>query len=112
MCHEFDTAQSAATRIFFGRTDPAHRLPLSGKIAIKAPCTVDQLHALPQESADADGVQARRRNSAARARLSLQAAHPDQARLQNPKFVTTLYVTDKMPRGYWSDRGYNWFSGS
>jgi hypothetical protein len=37
---------------------------------------------------------------------------PTKLGFKNPKFVTTLYVTDKMPRGYWSDRGYNWFSGS
>jgi DMSO/TMAO reductase YedYZ molybdopterin-dependent catalytic subunit len=37
---------------------------------------------------------------------------PTKLGFKNPKFVTTIYVTDKMPRGYWSDRGYNWFSGS
>jgi len=26
--------------------------------------------------------------------------------------VTTLYVTDREPNGFWEDRGYNWFSGS
>jgi DMSO/TMAO reductase YedYZ molybdopterin-dependent catalytic subunit len=30
---------------------------------------------------------------------------------KNPKFVTTLYVTNSQPRGFWTDRGYNWFSG-
>jgi DMSO/TMAO reductase YedYZ molybdopterin-dependent catalytic subunit len=37
---------------------------------------------------------------------------PTKLGFKNPKFVTTIYVTDKMPRGHWSDRGYNWFSGS
>jgi DMSO/TMAO reductase YedYZ molybdopterin-dependent catalytic subunit len=37
---------------------------------------------------------------------------PTKLGFKNPKFVTTLYVTDLMPRGYWPDRGYNWFSGS
>ena len=30
---------------------------------------------------------------------------------KNPKFVTTIYVTNQQPRGFWTDRGYNWFSG-
>jgi DMSO/TMAO reductase YedYZ molybdopterin-dependent catalytic subunit len=37
---------------------------------------------------------------------------PTKLGFKNPKFVTTIYVTDKTPRGYWTDRGYNWFSGS
>jgi DMSO/TMAO reductase YedYZ molybdopterin-dependent catalytic subunit len=37
---------------------------------------------------------------------------PTKLGFKNPKFVTTMYVTDKEPRGYWTDRGYNWFSGS
>lgn len=37
---------------------------------------------------------------------------PTKLGFKNPKFVTTIYVTDKEPRGYWPDRGYNWFSGS
>ncbi|WP_375462601.1 molybdopterin-dependent oxidoreductase [uncultured Methylobacterium sp.] len=36
---------------------------------------------------------------------------PTKLGFKNPKFVTTIYVTDKEPRGYWPDRGYNWFSG-
>ncbi|MDR7040451.1 DMSO/TMAO reductase YedYZ molybdopterin-dependent catalytic subunit [Methylobacterium sp. BE186] len=36
---------------------------------------------------------------------------PTKLGFKNPKFVTTIYVTDKQPRGYWTDRGYNWFSG-
>jgi DMSO/TMAO reductase YedYZ molybdopterin-dependent catalytic subunit len=30
---------------------------------------------------------------------------------KNPKFVTTIYVTNLRPKGFWTDRGYNWFSG-
>jgi hypothetical protein len=26
-------------------------------------------------------------------------------------FGTTIYVTNQQPRGFWTDRGYNWFSG-
>ena len=37
---------------------------------------------------------------------------PTKLGFKNPKFVTTIYVTDRQPRGYWTDRGYNWFSGS
>ena len=36
---------------------------------------------------------------------------PTKLGFKNPKFVTTIYVTNKQPRGFWSDRGYNWFSG-
>ena len=36
---------------------------------------------------------------------------PTKLGFKNPKFVTTIYVTDKPPRGFWPDRGYNWFSG-
>jgi len=36
---------------------------------------------------------------------------PTKLGFKNPKFVTAIYVTDKQPRGYWTDRGYNWFSG-
>jgi DMSO/TMAO reductase YedYZ molybdopterin-dependent catalytic subunit len=36
---------------------------------------------------------------------------PTKLGFKNPKFITTIYVTNKEPRGYWSDRGYNWFSG-
>ena len=36
---------------------------------------------------------------------------PTKLGFKNPKFVTTIYVTDERPRGFWTDRGYNWFSG-
>jgi DMSO/TMAO reductase YedYZ molybdopterin-dependent catalytic subunit len=36
---------------------------------------------------------------------------PTKLGFKNPKFVTTIYVTNKQPRGFWTDRGYNWFSG-
>jgi DMSO/TMAO reductase YedYZ molybdopterin-dependent catalytic subunit len=31
---------------------------------------------------------------------------------KNPKWVTTIFVTNRYPGGFWPDRGYNWFSGS
>ena len=31
---------------------------------------------------------------------------------KNPKFVVAIYVTNRRPPGFWSDRGYNWFSGN
>ncbi len=37
---------------------------------------------------------------------------PTKLGFKNPKFITTIYVTDQRPRGFWTDRGYNWFSGS
>jgi DMSO/TMAO reductase YedYZ molybdopterin-dependent catalytic subunit len=37
---------------------------------------------------------------------------PTKLGFKNPKWVTTLYVTNRMPGGFWEDRGYNWFSGS
>jgi hypothetical protein len=36
---------------------------------------------------------------------------PTKLGFKNPKHVTTLYVTNQQPRGFWTDRGYNWFSG-
>ena len=36
---------------------------------------------------------------------------PTKLGFKNPKFVTTIYVTNQRPRGFWTDRGYNWFSG-
>ena len=37
---------------------------------------------------------------------------PTKLGFKNPKWVTTLYVSNDKPPGFWSDRGYNWFSGS
>jgi DMSO/TMAO reductase YedYZ molybdopterin-dependent catalytic subunit len=36
---------------------------------------------------------------------------PTKLGFKNPKFVTTIYVTNIPPHGFWTDRGYNWFSG-
>lgn len=36
---------------------------------------------------------------------------PTKLGFKNPKFVTTLFVTNRQPPGFWEDRGYNWFSG-
>ncbi len=36
---------------------------------------------------------------------------PTKLGFKNPKFVTAICVTDMMPRDYWTDRGYNCFSG-
>jgi DMSO/TMAO reductase YedYZ molybdopterin-dependent catalytic subunit len=36
---------------------------------------------------------------------------PTKLGFKNPKFVTTIYVTNQRPPGFWTDRGYNWFSG-
>jgi DMSO/TMAO reductase YedYZ molybdopterin-dependent catalytic subunit len=36
---------------------------------------------------------------------------PTKLGFKNPKFVTTIYVTNQQPPGFWTDRGYNWFSG-
>jgi DMSO/TMAO reductase YedYZ molybdopterin-dependent catalytic subunit len=30
---------------------------------------------------------------------------------KNPKWITSIEVTDIYPGGYWEDRGFNWFSG-
>jgi DMSO/TMAO reductase YedYZ molybdopterin-dependent catalytic subunit len=151
--------------------DPAdYRLLLSGKIADKKPWTVDELHALPQQTqitrhicvegwsmigkwtgtplrtfldrvgADttaryvgfecADGYyegidmqtalhpQTLMAFKLADEILPRQHGFPFKLRIptklgfKNPKFITTMYVTNKQPRGYWTDRGYNWFSGS
>ncbi|HTZ70647.1 MAG TPA: molybdopterin-dependent oxidoreductase [Acetobacteraceae bacterium] len=36
---------------------------------------------------------------------------PTKLGFKNPKWVTAMYVTDQEPHGFWTDRGYNWFSG-
>ncbi len=36
---------------------------------------------------------------------------PTKLGFKNPKWVVALYVTNKEPSGFWTDRGYNWFSG-
>jgi DMSO/TMAO reductase YedYZ molybdopterin-dependent catalytic subunit len=37
---------------------------------------------------------------------------PTKLGFKNPKWVTTIFVTNNKPHGFWPDRGYNWFSGS
>jgi DMSO/TMAO reductase YedYZ molybdopterin-dependent catalytic subunit len=37
---------------------------------------------------------------------------PTKLGFKNPKWVTTMFVTNRYPSGFWEDRGYNWFSGS
>lgn len=153
------------------RLDPAgYRLTLAGAIADRRPWTVEQLHALPQETqitrnvcvegwsyigkwtgtplrtflervgADtkanyvgfecADGYYGSIDMASALHPQTIMAfgqgdgvlpvAHgfpfkvriPTKLGFKNPKWVTTLYVTDREPGGFWEDRGYNWFSGS
>ena len=36
---------------------------------------------------------------------------PTKLGFKNPKWVTAIYVTNRMPGSFWADRGYNWFSG-
>jgi DMSO/TMAO reductase YedYZ molybdopterin-dependent catalytic subunit len=36
---------------------------------------------------------------------------PTKLGFKNPKWITTLFVTNRFPGGFWEDRGYNWFSG-
>ena len=36
---------------------------------------------------------------------------PTKLGYKSPKFVTTVFVTDQEPRGFWPDRGYSWFAG-
>jgi hypothetical protein len=37
---------------------------------------------------------------------------PTKLGFKNPKFVTTIYVTNERPRGFRTDRGDKWFSGN
>jgi DMSO/TMAO reductase YedYZ molybdopterin-dependent catalytic subunit len=37
---------------------------------------------------------------------------PTKLGFKNPKYVTSLVVTNDYRGGYWEDQGYNWFSGS
>ena len=36
---------------------------------------------------------------------------PTKLGFKNPKWVVAMYVTNRQPPGFWTDRGYNWFSG-
>lgn len=147
-----------------------YRLELSGLIGDKRPWTVEQLHALPQESQITrhvciEGWSMIGKWSGPRLRDFLQrvgadlsakyvgfqcadgysgsidmpsALHPQtimavkfadeiipakygypfkvriptKLGFKNPKWVTTIFVTNRFPGGFWEDRGYNWFSGS
>jgi len=147
-----------------------YRLELSGLIGDKRPWTVEQLHALPQESqitrhvciegwsmigkwsgprlgdflqrvgADlsakyvgfqcADGYSGSIDMPSALHPQTILAVkfadeiipakygYPFKVRIptklgfKNPKWVTTIFVTNRFPGGFWEDRGYNWFSGS
>ena len=160
---------------FFPATDVPklgadYRLELSGLIGDKRPWTVEQLHALPQESqitrhvciegwsmigkwsgprlgdflqrvgADlsakyvgfqcADGYSGSIDMPSALHPQTIMAVkfadeiipakygYPFKVRIptklgfKNPKWVTTIFVTNRFPGGFWEDRGYNWFSGS
>jgi DMSO/TMAO reductase YedYZ molybdopterin-dependent catalytic subunit len=37
---------------------------------------------------------------------------PTKLGYKNPKHITSLFVTNTFPSGYWEDQGYNWFGGS
>ena len=49
--------------------------------------------------------------------LPVQYGYPFKVRIptklgfKNPKWVTTMFVTNRYPGGFWPDRGYNWFGG-
>ncbi len=68
-------------------------------------------HAQRVAPADHHGVPAGRRDPARRYGYPFKIRVPTKLGFKNPKFVTTLYVTNQQPRGFWTDRGYNWFSG-
>jgi len=36
---------------------------------------------------------------------------PTKLGFKNPKYITSMTVTNDYPGGYWEDRGYDWFSG-
>jgi DMSO/TMAO reductase YedYZ molybdopterin-dependent catalytic subunit len=146
-----------------------YKLDLSGLIADKRPWTVDQLHALPQQSqvtrhvcvegwsmigkwtgtplrtflerigADttaryvgvtcADGYYegidmptALHPQTIMAFKLSDEILPPEfgfpfklriptKLGFKNPKWITSITVTNRQPAGFWTDRGYNWFSG-
>ena len=37
---------------------------------------------------------------------------PTKLGFKNPKYISAMWVTNTNPGGYWSQRGYDWFSGS
>jgi DMSO/TMAO reductase YedYZ molybdopterin-dependent catalytic subunit len=173
---ESDVVHDFRYNAFFPVTDVPklsaadYRLELSGLIANKHPWSVEQLHALPQESqitrhvcvegwsmigkwggpclsdflqrvgADlsakyvgfqcADGYYGSIDMPSALHPQTIMAVkfadeiipakygYPFKVRIptklgfKNPKWVTTIFVTNRFPGGFWEDRGYNWFSGS
>jgi DMSO/TMAO reductase YedYZ molybdopterin-dependent catalytic subunit len=36
---------------------------------------------------------------------------PTKLGFKNPKYITSMAVTNDYPGGYWEDKGYDWFSG-
>jgi DMSO/TMAO reductase YedYZ molybdopterin-dependent catalytic subunit len=36
---------------------------------------------------------------------------PTKLGFKNPKYITSMTVTNDYPGGYWEDKGYDWFSG-
>ena len=36
---------------------------------------------------------------------------PTKLGFKNPKWVTTIFVTNRQPGGFWEDRGYEWYAG-
>jgi DMSO/TMAO reductase YedYZ molybdopterin-dependent catalytic subunit len=173
---ESDVVRDFRYNAFFPASDAPklsaadYRLELSGLIADKRPWTVEQIHALPQESqitrhvcvegwsmigswsgprfsaflqrigADltakyvvfqcADGYSGSIDMASALHPQTIMAVkfadetlpakfgYPFKVRIptklgyKNPKWVTTIFVTNRHPGGYWEDRGYNWFGGS
>lgn len=37
---------------------------------------------------------------------------PTKLGYKNPKYLSSIEVTNRFPGGYWEDQGYNWFGGS
>ena len=37
---------------------------------------------------------------------------PTKLGFKNPKHITSVFLTNDYPGGYWEDQGYNWYSGS
>jgi DMSO/TMAO reductase YedYZ molybdopterin-dependent catalytic subunit len=94
-----------------------YRLQLAGRIESKRPWTIDELYALPQVSqvtrhVCVEGWSMIGKWSGTPLRTFFERIGADTtARCVGFECADGYYVTDVLPRGSWTDRGYNWFSG-
>ena len=83
-----------------------NRLKLAGRIDNTRPWTVDEIYAPRAMSAwKSDEIVPMKYECPFKIRIATKCEFKDS------KTVTAIYVTNHRPRGYWTDRVYNLFSG-